>query len=87
MHVWIEGNVQGVFFRANTRDKAVSLEITGWVKNLSDGRVEAVFEGEDEAIKEILEFCREAPFGAKVDDMEIKEEPYKGEFESFEVTY
>lgn len=87
VHIWISGRVQGVFFRANTRRKAMDLNIKGWVKNLSDERVEAVLEGEDSAVKEMVEFCRKGPFGAKITKIEVKEEKYVGEFETFEITY
>ncbi|MDP2906975.1 MAG: acylphosphatase [Nanoarchaeota archaeon] len=87
VHVLISGRVQGVFFRANTRRKAMDLNIKGWIKNLSDERVEAVFEGEDEAVKEMVEFCKKGPFGAKITRTEVKEEKYTGEFTSFEIGY
>jgi len=84
--VIIKGEVQGVFFRANTRDRAVKLDLKGYVKNVG-GHVEAVFEGEDEAVKEILEFCAIGPEGAKVKNIDVSEESYKGEFENFEIRY
>lgn len=87
VHVWISGNVQGVFFRASTRRKAMDLSIKGWVKNLEDGRVEAVIEGEDKAVKEMIEFLQKGPFGAKITKFEAKEEKYTGEFEFFEINY
>jgi acylphosphatase len=65
-HVYVEGRVQGVFFRQNTRRQAQSHGVFGWVKNLDDGRVEAVFEGEEEAVKAVVEFCRVGPKGASV---------------------
>lgn len=86
-HVWISGRIQGVFFRANTRRKAMDLNLKGWVKNLGDGRVEAVIEGEDQAVKEMLEFLQKGPFGAKITKLETKEEKYTGEFKFFEITY
>jgi len=87
VHVLISGKVQGVFFRANTRRKAMDLNIKGWIKNLSDERVEAVFEGEDSAVKQMIGFCRKGPFGANITKIELKEEKYTGEFTSFEITY
>ncbi|MBU4502234.1 MAG: acylphosphatase [Nanoarchaeota archaeon] len=85
IHVFIAGMVQGVFFRAHTRDKANELNLKGWVKNLSDGRVEVVAEGEDSAIKELIKFLKSGPFGANVDHLDIEEEKYIGEFEFFEI--
>lgn len=86
-HVWISGRVQGIFFRANTRRKAMDLNIKGWVKNLEDGRVEAVIEGEDQSVKEMIEFLQKGPFGAKITKFETKEEKYTGEFKFFEIEY
>jgi len=86
-HVFISGRVQGVFFRANTKRVAEKLGVTGWVKNLPDGRVEAVFEGEEEAVKKIIEWCHRGPPAARVDKVEVLYEDYKGEFEDFEIRY
>lgn len=87
IHVWISGRVQGVFFRANTRRKAMDLGLKGWVKNLEDGRIEAVIEGKDSDVKKMLQFLQKGPFGAKITKFDIKEEKYKGGFESFEIAY
>jgi acylphosphatase len=83
----ISGEVQGVFFRANTRDKAVDLGLKGWVRNLVDGRVEVVAEGERERIEQLIEFCREGSPGAEVEDIEIKWEKAKNEFAGFDIRY
>lgn len=75
-HVFVSGNVQGVFFRQETRDRARSRGLAGWVKNLSDGRVEAVFEGTEEAVEQMVEWCRRGPRWAEVKDVEVaREEP------------
>ena len=66
LHVWVEGRVQGVFFRDTTRNRALELELTGWVRNLQDGRVEAVFQGEREACEEALRFVGKGPSAAVV---------------------
>ena len=82
------GRVQGVFFRANTREKALELGLTGWVKNELDGSVVAVFEGEKEKIDEIIEWCKSGGIPlARVDKVEIKWEPYTGSFRTFEIKY
>lgn len=87
VHIWVSGRVQGIFFRANTRRKAMDLGLKGWVKNLEDGRVEAVIEGKDSDVKKMLEFMQKGPFGARVTKFNAKEEKYKGEFEFFEIKY
>ena len=85
--VFISGMVQGVFFRSETRDEAKKLGVKGWVRNLSDDRVEAVFEGEEKSVKGLIEFCRRGPPGARVTDLDIIWENYTGEFRNFEVRY
>jgi acylphosphatase len=88
VHVFISGRVQGVFFRANTRKKALDLGVTGWVKNLRDGRVEAVFEGKKSAVENIVEWCHDGPPHSKVTEVneDWSEEP-TGEFVSFSIRY
>ncbi len=83
-HVLVSGRVQGVFFRSATERLALSLGIGGWVRNLPDGRVEAVFEGERQAVEKAIAFCRRGPQGASVDEVEIRWADPKGE-ERFEV--
>ncbi len=78
-HVWFRGRVQGVFFRAFTREQAEQLGVKGWVRNLPDGRVEAVFEGTEDAVHELLRRCQEGPPLAHVEGVEIMEEPPQGE--------
>lgn len=86
-HVWISGVVQGVFFREATKNKAEDLRLTGWVRNLPDGRVEAVFEGDKESIEKIIEWVEEGPDSARVEDIEVKWREYKDEFSFFEIRY
>jgi acylphosphatase len=75
-HVIVSGSVQGVFFRYETRERARSRGLAGWVRNLPDGRVEAVFEGPDDAVEAMVDWCRRGPPGAEVTDVEaIAEEP------------
>ena len=75
-----------VAFRYSTRSLARKLNISGWVRNLLDGRVEAVFEGEGENLKKIIDFCKRGPFLAKVIDIEVQEENVKGE-KGFEIIH
>ncbi|HDH41612.1 MAG TPA: acylphosphatase [Candidatus Altiarchaeales archaeon] len=86
-HVYISGRVQGVFFRSNTRNMAEKLDLTGWVRNLPDGRVEAVFEGEESDVKEMIEWCHKGPTYASVSDVEVKFDKPTGEFDRFEIRY
>ncbi len=85
--VIIEGRVQGVFFRHYTHETAHRLGVKGWVKNRRDGRVEAVFEGDKEAVDKIVEWCRRGPSEAKVTKVSVIPEGYMGEYEDFSVTY
>lgn len=66
------GFVQGVFFRAETRNRARSLGLAGWVRNAPDGSVQAVFEGEAERVESMVEWCRRGPGGANVDEVEVE---------------
>lgn len=84
-HIFVSGKVQGVFFRQNTMMQAQSAGISGWVKNLDDGRVEAVFEGEEETIKAVIEFCKVGPKGAQVTELTVNWERYQGEFQDFNI--
>jgi acylphosphatase len=74
VHLFISGRVQGVFFRAFTEAKATSLHLAGWVKNLPDGRVEAVFEGEKSRVDKMVAWCYQGPPASKVEKVEVKEE-------------
>lgn len=76
--VIVRGRVQGVFFRASTREEAERAGARGWVRNRSDGTVEAVFEGSAEAVEAMLRFCHTGPSWARVESLEIFEEPPEG---------
>ncbi len=83
--VRVSGKVQGVFFRDSTREKAESLNLDGWVRNLPDGRVEAVFEGSAANVREMLEWCEAGPRRADVEDVEANYEPPENDLSAFEV--
>ncbi len=87
LHVLIGGRVQGVFFRAATRDEARKWGLKGWVRNLPDGRVEAMFEGDKRALDLMLAWCRKGPPYAYVDHVEIDWQPYRGDQGDFRVAY
>ena len=86
-HLVIFGRVQGVFFRAKTQEKAKELGVFGWVKNLSEGRVEAVFEGERVKVEQMIKWAKKGPPGAIVSDLNVIWEEYRGEFSNFEIRY
>lgn len=85
-HLFIEGRVQGVFYRSFTHEQAGGLGLDGWVRNLHDGRVEAVFEGPKELVEQMIAACQKGPPGARVSHMDISWEPPAGE-KGFEVRY
>lgn len=86
-HLFISGKVQGVYYRAFTMDVAASLGLKGWVRNLSDGRVEAVFEGDEDDIGQAIKKCYSGPYGARVDDIEVKWEGCQGDLKDFQIRY
>lgn len=87
VHVFISGKVQGVWFRAYTEAEAKKLGIKGWVRNLPDGRVEAVFEGENDAVDKMIAWCHKGSPYSQVENVEVIEEPYQGEFIDFKIRY
>jgi acylphosphatase len=87
LHVWVEGLVQGVFFRDTTRNAAQELKLTGWVRNLPDGRVEAVFEGDRNACDKAFEFVHKGSPAARVDRVEHRWEDDEEGFSGFQIRY
>ena len=86
-HLFIEGRVQGVFYRAFTRDLAARLGINGWARNLYDGRVEALFEGSRELLEQAIQECWKGPAGSSVRNIDVRWEESSGEHKSFEIRY
>jgi len=86
-HVIVHGLVQGVWFRASTKEEADRLGVNGWVLNLPDGSVEAVFEGDKMKVEEIVGWCHRGPTGAKVNKVTIAWEPFAREFVHFTIRY
>jgi acylphosphatase len=84
-HVRVSGDVQGVFFRDSTREKATQLDLTGWVKNLPDGSVEALFEGPSERVREMVRWCEEGPSRAEVESVDVEYEEAGEDLTGFEV--
>lgn len=87
VRVRVYGIVQGVFFRANTKRVADSLGLSGYVRNMPDGSVEAVFEGDRDNVEKAIEWCKRGPPLAVVEKVEVEWEPYRGEFKGFYIKY
>ena len=87
MHVFITGKVQGVAFRHHTAKMALSLNLKGWVRNLDDGRVEAVFEGVDDAVDAMLAWCQQGPPLAHVTHVDAREESPSRSYPDFRITF
>ena len=87
IRVVISGIVQGVFFRAAARRAAADLNLTGWVRNMDDGRVEAVLEGEDADVNKMIEWCKIGPPSARVENVTTAEEHYTGGFLDFNIKH
>jgi len=85
--VIVQGRVQGVAFRNYTCRQALELGVTGWVRNLPGGAVEGLFEGDDSAVASLVEWCRSGPPAAQVERLDIRDGVYRGEFESFAITF
>jgi acylphosphatase len=78
-HVWVSGRVQGVFFRYYTQEEATGRGLKGWVRNLPDGRVEAVLQGDQAALERMIQWCRQGPPSSRVDGVEVRwEDPDPG---------
>lgn len=86
-HVFVSGRVQGVWFRGYTQEQAQELAVTGWVRNLWDGRVEAVFEGEEAAVQQMVDWCHTGPPSARVTKVDVAWEEATGEFKGFRITH
>ncbi len=83
VHLFVSGRVQGVCFRQSTVDEARGLRVSGWVRNLHDGRVEAEAEGERAALEKLVAFCRRGPPSARVDGVELRWGDYRGDLGPF----
>jgi acylphosphatase len=84
-HVYVSGRVQGVFFRDSVRERAEQLGLIGWVRNIPDGRVEALFEGPSESVREMVRWCEEGPSHADVENVDTEFEAPRGDLGGFEV--
>ena len=87
IHIYVSGFVQGVMFRVNIRRKAIELDVKGWTRNLEDGRIEALVEGNENSVKKLVEWCRTGPPGAQVTSVEVRTEECKNDFNDFKVIW
>lgn len=87
VHIFVSGQVQGVCFRGDTQQIARELGITGWVKNLPDRKVEIIAEGEKEKVKQMVDWVKQGPPAAQVNNIDIEWQEYKGEFKDFYIFY
>ncbi len=87
IRIIVTGKVQGVFFRQALKVMAKKNNVFGWVKNLKDGRVEAVLEGDEEKVSRLVEWAHGGPANARVEDVEICNEEFSSEFSKFDVVY
>ncbi len=86
VHIYVSGKVQGVFFRAEAQRTAMNLKLTGWVRNMEDGRVEVLLEGEDTDVDKMIAWCKTGPPAAHVDHVEFIEEPHTGNLRGFNIS-
>ena len=87
IRLFVRGKVQGVFFRQALKVMAIKNNVTGWVRNLDDGRVEALLDGDIDGVNTVVEWTHGGPANSRVDDVEIRNEGFKDEFTDFEVSY
>ena len=86
-HIFVTGKVQGVYYRQNTMEIAKAHAVTGWVRNLPDGRVEAVLEGDESNVKKVIEWCKVGPPKAHVEKVDTRFESYAGDASEFTISY
>ncbi len=86
VHILVHGRVTGVYFRAAAQREAKRLGITGWVRNRSDGSVEMLAEGEEDAVKELIGWAHHGPSAARVEDVDVRYRSYTGEYSDFRIT-
>lgn len=87
VHIIVHGRVQGVFYRARTKEKAIELDLTGWVRNMADGTVEIIAEGDKEVLERLVDWSKQGPRHAHVAKIEVKWQPFLDEFSDFTVRF
>lgn len=86
-HLLISGKVQGVWFRASTKQQAEQLHINGWVRNTNDGKVEALIQGDENQLQQLIQWCHQGPASAQVDEVQVDYEEPQETFDSFMVKH
>lgn len=87
VHIFVTGKVQGVYFRQTLKETAKKNDVSGWVRNLADGRVEAVLEGHDVGVDNVVQWAHAGPTDAKVESVQIQNDDYIGEFSTLDILY
>jgi len=87
VRIFVSGLVQGVFFRSQTKNKAEEIGLFGWVRNLADGRVEILAEGEKDKLEKLAAWTKKGPVSARIDGLDVEWQEYNGEFKNFEIRY
>jgi len=87
VHIFITGKVQGVFFRQAMKVISIKKSVYGSVRNLNDGRVEAILEGDNDNVNTVIEWCHNGPANSRVESVEVENEEYTGSFSNFDVLY
>ena len=87
VHVIVHGSVQGVFFRVETQRAAQAADVRGWVRNRPDGTVEALLEGDSNAVATVLDWCRRGPRTGRVSHLDVNWEDYVGDLANFKIKY
>ncbi len=87
IRIIVKGHVQGVFFRQFVKDRAESLGLSGYTKNISNNLVEVTVEGHEAKLKELIDICKRGPIGAQIEEVRVNSEPYIGEFNTFRIKY
>ena len=87
VHILVSGKVQGVFFRQALKVIAKKNNVSGWVRNLPDKRVEALLEGDNTSVNSVIKWTRVGPANSRVDDIQVSNEEFQNEFSTFEVLY
>ena len=87
VHILVTGKVQGVFFRQATKVIAIKNNVTGWVKNLENTKVEILLEGDDQNVNSVVDWCLNGPANSRVDEIKIDQQEFSGQYSNFEVRY